>query len=192
MIIRGLGIDDLKIITPYSHQDDRGSFSELWKDGIGFPEFKQMNMSTSNLCTFRGLHYQWDKPQGKLIRVVKGSAVFFELDVRSYSPTFGEYEVIKMDDMQNEWLWVPAGFANGFFTLEDDTHVLYMCTEFWSKNEGSIHHSVLSYDFNGRGGIRSISEKDSNAPKFGELSSHLETISCFFSNDSKGVIQIDS
>lgn len=192
MIKKVLGINGLEIIQPSVHADDRGYFSELWKDGIGFPEFKQMNMSVSKLCTFRGLHYQWDKPQGKLIRVIKGRAIFFELDVRSYSPTFGSHEVIPMDDKTNEWLWVPAGFANGFFTLEDDTHVMYMCTEPWSKNEGSIHHGILNYNFNMLGSIRNISEKDSNAPSFEGCVEHLHEISDFFRNDSKGVVKVNT
>jgi len=192
MLKRELAINGLEIIIPTNHSDERGFFSEIWKDESGFPEFQQMNMSVSKLCTFRGLHYQWDKPQGKMIRVVKGSAIFFELDVRSYSPTFGEHEIIPLNEQTNEWLWVPSGFANGFFTLEEDTHVMYMCTEKWSKCEGSINHDILGYDFNMLGSIRNISEKDSNAPSFEESISHLESISDFFRNDSKGVIKINA
>jgi len=186
-----LTLEGLKIVHPTSHVDDRGYFSELWKDEIGFPEFKQMNMSVSSICTFRGLHYQWDKPQGKLIRVVKGSAVFFELDVRSYSPTFGMHEIIPLSEKENQWLWVPAGFANGFFTTQDDTHVMYMCTEKWTKNEGCINYEILDYSFNYMGSIRNISEKDLNAPTFDSMIPHLESISGFFSNDHKGVIEIN-
>lgn len=187
-----LKLEGLKIIRPSSHIDDRGYFSEIWKDDIGFPEFKQMNMSVSKICTFRGLHYQWDKPQGKLIRIIKGSAVFFELDVRSYSKTFGMHETIPMSHVNNEWLWVPPGFANGFFTTEDDTHVMYMCTEHWSKNEASINYEILDYSFNYMGSIRNISEKDLNAPRFDSVIPHLESISSFFSNDHKSVIEINA
>jgi dTDP-4-dehydrorhamnose 3,5-epimerase len=180
MVRKRLELEGLEIIKPINREDHRGFFSEICKDELGLSEFKQMNMSVSKLCTFRGLHYQWDRPQGKLIRVVKGSAIFFELDVRSYSPTFGKYETISLSDSANQWLWVPPGFANGFFTLQEDTHVMYMCTEKWSNNEGSINHSVLNYEFNLLGSIRNISEKDSHAPSFEESVSHLESISQFF------------
>lgn len=183
-----LGLDGLEIIIPQNREDDRGYFSEVWTNDAGFPEFKQMNMSVSKVCTFRGLHYQWDRPQGKLIRVTKGKAVFFELDVRSYSDTFGHHELIEMDSSKNQWLWVPPGFANGFFSLENDTTILYLCTERWSRNEGSINHEVLDYPFNYLGSTRNISEKDANAPTFEESIEHLESISEFFRNDGKRVV----
>jgi len=178
-----LGLHGLKIIKPFNHEDDRGYFSEIWHEDLGLPEFKQINTSVSKLCTFRGLHYQWDKPQGKLIRVTKGSATFFELDIRAYSQTFGKYETINLDSKNNEWLWVPAGFANGFFTLETDTTIVYMCTERWSKNEASIHRSVLDYPFNYFGSIRHISNKDDCAPSFDDSLDHLRSISGFFSDN---------
>jgi dTDP-4-dehydrorhamnose 3,5-epimerase len=177
-----LSLEGLRIITPINHQDDRGYFSEIWHDDLNLPNFKQMNTSVSKVCTFRGLHYQWDKPQGKLIRLTKGRAIFFELDIRSYSPTFGKYEVINMDSKNNEWLWVPAGFANGFFTLEQDTTIVYMCTERWSKNEGCINTSILDYPNNYLGSMRHISSKDKSAPSFDESIEHLQSISSFFGN----------
>lgn len=187
-----LSLKGLSLVHAKDHSDDRGFFSELWRSDIGFPEFKQMNTSVSKVCTFRGLHYQWDRPQGKLIKVTKGKALFFELDIRTYSDTFGKHERVLLDSTMNTWLWVPAGFANGFFTLEPDTHVIYMCTENWSKNEGCIHNSVLEYRFNLLGGIRHISEKDMKAPSFKGCIEHLESISEFFSNDTKGVVEIDA
>jgi dTDP-4-dehydrorhamnose 3,5-epimerase len=184
---RTLSLQGLEIIRPTLHKDERGHFSEIWKPSW-FSEFKQMNLSVSKLCTFRGLHYQWDRPQGKLIRINRGKALFFELDVRSYSPTFGKYETIEMNSTDNEWLWVPAGFANGFFTLEDDTEIIYMCTEEWSKNEGCINHSVLSFPFRLLGDIRHVSDKDKNAPTFEESVYHLENISEFFRDNDKSIV----
>jgi dTDP-4-dehydrorhamnose 3,5-epimerase len=181
-------LEGLELIVPQNKEDDRGFFSEVWKDDMGLSEFRQMNMSVSKLCTFRGLHYQWDRPQGKLIRVTKGSAIFFELDVRSYSPTFGDHEIIEMSSTKNQWLWVPAGFANGFFSLERDTTIMYMCTEPWSNNEGSINHRILKYPFNYFGSIRNISEKDEKAPSFEDSVEHLQSISEFFRNDSKRIV----
>lgn len=187
MNIKTLSLDGLQILQPKKYEDDRGYFSEIWKPNW-FSSFKQMNLSVSKLGTFRGLHYQWDRPQGKLIRVNRGRAIFFELDIRSYSPTFGKYETIEMDSADNGWLWVPAGFANGFFTLEDETQVTYMCTEEWSKNEGCINHEILSFPFRYLGDVRHISEKDKLALTFEESISHLESISGFFGNNDKGVV----
>ena len=185
--VRPLSIEGLEVYSPTCHRDDRGYFSEIWKPSW-FSDFKQMNTSVSKLCTFRGLHYQWDKPQGKLIRVNRGRAIFFELDIRSYSPTFGRYETIEMKSTDNEWLWVPPGFGNGFFTLENDTEVTYMCTEEWSKNEGCINLSVLDFPFRYLGDIRHISDKDKNAPSFEGCIEHLREISDFFRYSNERVV----
>jgi dTDP-4-dehydrorhamnose 3,5-epimerase len=182
-----LELAGLQLIECESAVDDRGYFSEIWKKSE-FPEFKQMNMSVSNVCTFRGLHYQWDRPQGKLIRVESGHAVFFELDIRSYSPTFGQHCIVELNDAMNKWLWVPPGFANAFFAKRKDTRIVYMCTEEWSKNEGSINRSVLNFPFELLGDIREISEKDRNAPSFEDSIDHLKSISGFFRNDHEGIV----
>lgn len=180
------------LITPVKHNDERGSFSEIWRNELFDIDFKQINQSVSKIGTFRGLHYQWDKPQGKLIRVDNGSAIFLELDIRSYSPTFGKVDTFELNANTNNWLWVPPGFANGFFALERDTRITYMCTEYWSKNEGSIHYNsqcikdtIGNFALNYHGGVRHISEKDSNAPTFEESIDHLTSISGFFSNNHK-------
>jgi len=181
-----LSLDGLELIRPHSNGDERGLFSEI-RHPEWMPNSAQMNQSISNVCTFRGLHYQWDRPQGKLIRVDSGSAVFFELDIRSYSQTFGDLEIIELSSKKNEWLWVPPGFANGFFALENETRVTYMCTEKWSSNEGSIsYRSILDrFPFRYRGDIRHISEKDEAAATFEDSIPHLESISDFFRNSDK-------
>lgn len=184
---RDLSLKGLQIVECESIKDQRGYFSEIWKPG-DFPGFKQMNMSVSKICTFRGLHYQWDKPQGKLIRVESGDATFFELDIRSYSPTFGEYCTIDLNEDSNEWLWVPPGFANGFFTKRENTKVVYMCTEEWSRNEGIINYNILNFPFRLFGDIREISEKDQLAPSFEGSIEHLQEISSFFRNDHEGIV----
>lgn len=186
---KSLGLMGLEMIYPHCHKDTRGHFSEIWKNEWQLPEFKQENESVSKKGTFRGLHYQWDPPQGKLIRVVSGSAVFFELDIRHDSPTFGQCEVIELYERENAWLWVPAGFANSFFTHENLTRVIYKCTETWSNNEGSINwRGIPEIEKRIAGNIEFISDKDENAPLFTESIETLQGISGFFSHNSKGII----
>ena len=89
--------------------------------------------------TLRGLHFQWNKPQGKLIRVTKGEAVFAELDIRYKSKTFGEHEKFILSDVNKYILWVPAGFANGFLALSEWCEVQYKCTAYYNPSgEGGI------------------------------------------------------
>lgn len=186
---KSLGLMGLELIYPHCHKDTRGYFSEIWRNEWQLPEFKQENESVSKKGTFRGLHYQWDPPQGKLIRVVSGSAVFFELDIRYDSPTFGKCEVIELYERENTWLWVPAGFANSFFALENLTRVIYKCTENWSLNEGSINwRGIPEIEKRIMGDLEFISDKDENAPLFTESIESLQEISGFFSHNSKSIV----
>jgi dTDP-4-dehydrorhamnose 3,5-epimerase len=171
-----LGLNVPKFIEINRIEDGRGSFSQIWSDYQNVP-IAQMNESISHICTFRGLHYQWDVPQGKIIRVTNGDAIFFELDIRTYSPEFGKHRMHTLSSTDDSWLWVPPGYANGFFALEEDTRVMYMCTSKWSSNEGSINYSVLDFGFEYYGGIRHISDKDKNAPNLDKSIQHLKEIS---------------
>lgn len=184
-----LELTGLELLYPRFHKDERGYFSEVWREEWDIPKFKQENESLSSKGTFRGLHYQWNMPQGKLIRVVSGSALFFELDVRYTSPTFGKCEMIHLRNDLLSWLWVPPGFANSFFALEENTRIIYKCTEVWSKNEGSINWKGIPVIENVIGDrIKSISQKDADAPTFSESKSHLESISDFFRDNSESIV----
>ncbi len=109
------------------------------------------------------MHFQWDKPQGKLIRVINGSAVFYEIDIRKQSKTLGKYYSVNLNSDNQYMLWVPPGFANGFLSLADNTIVQYKCTQYWNpKAEGAVRWN--DKDVNIPWGIEEpiVSAKDKN------------------------------
>jgi dTDP-4-dehydrorhamnose 3,5-epimerase len=97
--------------------------------------FVQDNLSHSRRGVVRGLHYQWQHPQGKLVSVVRGAIWDVAVDLRRASPTFGHWWAIRLDDRTHTQFWLPAGFAHGFQALEDDTLVLYKVTDFWQPGD---------------------------------------------------------
>jgi dTDP-4-dehydrorhamnose 3,5-epimerase len=129
-------LPEVKIIEPRVFGDDRGFFVESWNSdafataGIE-ARFVQDNHSRSARGVLRGLHYQIARPQGKLVRVVSGSAFDIAVDVRSSSSRFGEYVGIELSVENMRMLWIPPGFAHGFLALEDNTDFLYKCTDYY-------------------------------------------------------------
>lgn len=121
------------ILEPKVFGDDRGFFLESWSAdgfraaGLGM-DFTQDNHSQSNRGVLRGLHYQNPDAQGKLVRVVAGRIWDVVVDMRRTSPKFGAWFGVELSGANKRMLWVPEGFAHGFLTLEDDTHMLYKCT----------------------------------------------------------------
>ena len=129
-------IPDVKLIEPRVFGDDRGFFMESWNqssfDAAGIDaRFVQDNHSRSTKGVLRGLHYQFDRPQGKLVRVVSGSVFDVAVDLRASSATFGHWVGYELSARNHRMLWIPPGFAHGFLTLEDGTDFLYKCTEFY-------------------------------------------------------------
>ncbi len=168
------GIKDLVIIKPRVFEDDRGYFFESYNK-MNFLEkgidvnFVQDNESRSMKNVLRGLHFQ--KPpytQGKLVRVMRGSVLDVAVDLRKNSPTYGKWASIVLSD-KNKWMyWVPAGFAHGFLTLEDNTVFFYKCTNIYNKeSEGSLlwNDKDLNVDW---GDVDSpiLSGKDKVSPLF--------------------------
>lgn len=101
--------------------------------------FKQAIQSRSRRGVVRGLHFQWDPPQGKLIRCVTGAILDVVIDVRHGSPTLGDHAAVDLSDGNDNVLWIPPGFAHGFMALADEATVLYECTEEWCPaSEGGI------------------------------------------------------
>jgi len=167
-------IPDLVIVRREPLVDDRGYFVEQFRTDefelVGLPSsFAQMNQSESRRGVVRGLHFQWDPPQGKLVRVASGRAYVVSVDIRPGSPTLGQWHGIEMDASANVQVWAPAGFARGFCALTDGCVVQYLCTG--------------SYNATGEGGIRwddpelgvrwplqdvTLSEKDRDAPALAE------------------------
>ncbi len=133
-----LAIPDVVLIEPKVFGDDRGFFFESFnqarfEEAIGRPaNFVQDNHSRSAKHVLRGLHYQIQQPQGKLVRVVQGMVFDVAVDLRKSSPTFGQWvgEVLSADNKRQ--LWVPEGFAHGFVVLSDTAEFLYKTTDYYA------------------------------------------------------------
>jgi dTDP-4-dehydrorhamnose 3,5-epimerase len=134
------------VVEPAVYADDRGWFMESFNEArfeaglvaLGLPaprRFVQDNHSCSHAGVLRGLHYQLPPhPQGKLVRVVRGSAFDVAVDIRRGSPTFGRWVGVELTAANHRQLWIPEGFAHGFVALEDDTHFLYKTTDVYAKD----------------------------------------------------------
>ena len=133
------------IIEPTVFGDERGFFLETFhaaryaeSAGIDLP-FVQDNHSRSSKGVLRGLHFQKTKPQGKLVRVVRGEVYDVAVDIRANSKTFGKWEAVILSEHNKLQFWVPPGFAHGFVVLSDIADFEYKCTDFYdSTDEGSI------------------------------------------------------
>lgn len=129
-------ISDVILIEPVLHQDDRGFFQETWRAdtfanaGIA-ANFVQDNHSRSIRGTLRGLHYQMQYPQGKLVRVLSGEVFDVAVDLRRSSPTFGKWVGVTLSSENFCQLWVPPGFAHGFYVTSPHADVAYKCTAFY-------------------------------------------------------------
>ena len=138
-------LNDCVIIEPTVHGDDRGFFLESFHlsryaelAGIKLP-FVQDNLSRSTKGVLRGLHFQKTKPQGKLVRVVKGEVFDVAVDLRKESSTFGEYESVILTEENKKQFWVPPGFAHGFIVLSDYADFEYKCTDYYDpSDEGGL------------------------------------------------------
>jgi dTDP-4-dehydrorhamnose 3,5-epimerase len=137
-------IPDVILIEPRVFDDERGWFMETYnKDKFaehGLPtEFAQDNHSFSYKNVIRGLHYQFDPPQGKLVRCVRGTILDVAVDIRRDSPTFRKWVGKELSAENHRMLWIPAGFAHGFAVLTDEAEVVYKCTSLWNPSgEGAI------------------------------------------------------
>jgi dTDP-4-dehydrorhamnose 3,5-epimerase len=131
-----LAIPDVLLIEPVVHGDVRGFFLETWHAdryaaaGIALP-FVQDNHSRSVQGTLRGLHYQIVRPQGKLVRVTAGEVFDVAVDLRRSSPTFGRWVGAALSAANHRQLWVPPGFAHGFYVLTPSADLMYKCTDFY-------------------------------------------------------------
>jgi dTDP-4-dehydrorhamnose 3,5-epimerase len=125
------------LIEPRVFGDDRGFFLESYNQrsfsdlGIGEP-FVQDNHSYSERNVIRGLHYQIQQPQGKLVRVVMGEILDVALDLRRSSATFGKWEAFSLSGENKRMIWVPRGFAHGFRVMSQTAHVVYKTTDFYA------------------------------------------------------------
>jgi dTDP-4-dehydrorhamnose 3,5-epimerase len=124
-------------IEPTVHSDERGYFMETWqarrfRDAGIDTEFVQDNCSQSSKNTLRGLHYQIQRPQGKLLRVVAGEVFDVAVDIRRSSPNFGKWVCEILSAENKHQLWVPPGFAHGFMVLSETAEIEYKCTDYYA------------------------------------------------------------
>jgi dTDP-4-dehydrorhamnose 3,5-epimerase len=130
-------IPDILIIEPKVFGDDRGLFFESFNENdfskaVGRKiTFVQDNHSLSKKGVLRGLHYQMQQTQGKLVRVVSGSVFDVAVDLRGASPTFGKWVGVELSAANKKQLWIPEGFAHGFLVLSDQAEFLYKTTDYW-------------------------------------------------------------
>lgn len=168
----------IKLIKLEQYEDSRGSFSEIFRTDklsqFGIKDvFVQENQSISFKNVIRGLHLQYLPKQAKLMRVVKGTAKFIELDFRP-GDTFGKFAELTICDSDNILIWVPFGFANGFASLSDELIVNYKVTEYWNKS-GEIAIKYNSPELNIDWQIVNpiISVKDANGYTFTDFTKEI-------------------
>ncbi len=130
-------IPDVLLIEPKVHGDERGFFMETYQSELfskaGIPDrFVQDNHSGSRQYTLRGLHYQIQQPQGKLVRVGVGEVYDVAVDIRRSSPTFGKWEGVRLSAQNKLQLWIPSGFAHGFYVLSEWAELIYKSTDYYA------------------------------------------------------------
>lgn len=140
-------ITDVKIIEPQVFGDDRGFFMETFRASLfdeltGGKPFVQDNHSKSKQGILRGLHYQMQQTQGKLVRVVQGEVFDVAVDMRKTSPTFGQWVGEVLSAQNKKQLWVPEGFAHGFYVMSDTAEFVYKCTDYYAPE----HDRSLKWD----------------------------------------------
>ncbi|MCK4789851.1 MAG: dTDP-4-dehydrorhamnose 3,5-epimerase [Desulfobacteraceae bacterium] len=140
-------ISDVILIEPEVFGDNRGFFMETWhaekfaNAGIG-AQFVQDNHSKSAQGTLRGLHYQIENSQGKLVRVISGEVYDVAVDLRQKSPSFGRWVGKTLTAENKHMLWVPPGFAHGFYVLSENAEFVYQCTDFYAPE----HERCIRWD----------------------------------------------
>ena len=138
------GIKGVKIITPQVFNDARGYFMETYQkrdfEAIGIDaEFVQDNQSASRKGVLRGLHFQIEYPQDKLVRVLRGAVYDVCVDLRKGSETFGRYFGVELTEENNKMFFIPKGFAHGFLVISDYAEFAYKCSDFYHPgDEGGI------------------------------------------------------
>ena len=164
-------LNDCFIVQPKTFGDDRGFFIETFHTkryedlvGISLP-FVQDNHSRSSKGVLRGLHFQKTKPQGKLVRVVKGEVFDVAVDLRKNSSTYAQWEAVILSEENKSQFWVPPGFAHGFVVLSDEADFEYKCTDYYDpSDEGTLFWNDPDLNIPWPVSNPKLSKKDSNAP----------------------------
>ena len=150
MKIERLAIPDVLLLTPAIHRDDRGFFSEVWKDktlrdyGVALDFVQDNHVLSRDAGTLRGLHFQLPPmAQDKLVRCTRGSIFDVAVDIRRSSPNFGQWVSVRLSARNHRQLWVPEGFAHGFVVLSEHAEFLYKTTDYYQP---SAERSILWND----------------------------------------------
>ena len=162
---------DCVIIEPSVCEDERGFFLETFQAeryaevaGISLP-FVQDNHSRSDKGVLRGLHFQKTKPQGKLVRVVRGEVYDVAVDIRVGSATYGHWEAVVLSEENKKQFWVPPGFAHGFLVISESAEFLYKCTDYYDpSDEGSLLWNDPDLNIPWPNNSPILSKKDAQAP----------------------------
>lgn len=177
MTVQTFPVGGLKLLTLPSFTDDRGFFCERFKQSLfqtlKFPadapiQFVQDNFSRSKAGVLRGLHYQWDRPQGKLVTCLAGRIQDVAVDLRACSETFGAVTMVEMSGEKPQWFWLPAGFAHGFCVLgNQEADVFYKCdNEYNPKAESGIRFDDPDLNINWTTKSVVVSERDRKMASF--------------------------
>jgi len=173
-------LEGLVLLAPAVHGDERGFFMEtfredVWREHGVDAAFVQDNHSRSQRGTLRGIHFQTDPGQGKLVRCARGRVLDVVVDLRRGSPTFGRWEGCELDDAEGHQLWIPVGFGHGFCVLSDVADFVYKCTTYYdAATEAGIRFDDPDVGIEWPSGIELLySERDRNAPRLAEVADEL-------------------
>lgn len=175
MRIQKTALPGCVIIDPAVFGDARGFFFETWNaerfGDHGLPtKFVQSNVSSSSKGVLRGLHFQWPRPQGKLVSVLQGEVFDVAVDIRRGSPTFGQWEGVVLSEANKRQFWIPEGFAHGFAVLSDRAVFSYLCTDVYVKEADAgvrWNDPAIGIDWPIDGPL--LSDKDNQAPLLADI-----------------------
>ena len=163
------------VLEPQVFGDERGFFYESFNhDKLAVhglrPTFVQGNVSSSTRGVLRGLHYQWPKPQGKLVSVLEGEVWDVAVDIRRGSPTFGRWTGVVLSAENKRHFWIPEGFAHGFVTLSERALFTYLCTATYDRTaDAGIRWDDPALAIDWPASAPLLSDKDAKAPLLGDV-----------------------
>jgi dTDP-4-dehydrorhamnose 3,5-epimerase len=169
----------LVLLAPRVLGDERGFFVETYREALwsahGIPtHFVQDNHSRSRRGTLRGIHFQTHPGQGKLVRCSRGAVLDVVVDLRTDSPTFGEWESVVLDDERHLQLWIPVGFGHGFCVISDEADFVYKCTNVYDPaTEAGFHFDDPEVGIEWPDLDLVYSERDRAAPRLAEIAGDL-------------------
>ncbi len=185
-------IPDLMIVRHQVFEDERGFFMEAFRRDeftrLGLPsEFVQLNHSRSSKGVLRGLHFQWDPPMGKLMRVTFGRAFLVAVDIRKGSPTLGKWFGTEVSAQDKRQVWAPAGFARGFCVLSEFAEIQYLCTGIYNqRGESGILWTDPAIGIEWPVDEPVLSQKDQDAQTLAQWLEQEESNEFIFGKESRG------